>query len=476
MKLHEFLKKEYGFDCDVKDRWERYVNLWKSWYIGKVKQFHNYYIYNGKRRVRMSRASMQMAKKCCEDWADLLFNERCKISLADENSLEQLDEVLGYNNFWKFMNEAIEKAGACGTGAVVVSVHNMEYDEMAETLSVANSNTCIEFVDIEKIYPLSWKGKRITECAFASHEIIRGRKYLFLSVHRRNEQGNYIIENKVFDDRNGSITPVDNDDIISSFDTGSNRPWFAIISPQQANNICPDLPWGIPFFANAIDTLQALDLSFDCLQFEMSASKRRTFVRQEAINVDLKTGEIAETFDPNDVAFYVLPAGMNREDLVQTESSEIRSAAICETISKNLALFSSQVGLGFDKYKFDPVSMATATQVISQNSEMYRRKKKHETGLEDAIYDIIEAVAYAASTFGPYNINTDGLAIQFDQSIVEDKEAISNRALRELSAGVLAKYEYRMLVHGEDEETARAKIEEIELAEPDVKSLLGVGE
>ena len=476
MKIQDYLKNEFNYNPDVNDLWQKYIELWRSWYIGKVKKFHNYYIYNGKRKIKRVRASMQMAKKCCEDWADLLFNEKCKISLADDTSNEQLKEVLNKNDFWKFINDAVEKSGASGTGAVVVSVKDMEYDENTDVLSVENSETVIEYVDVDKIYPLTWKGRKITECAFASERTERGKKFIFLSVHTLNEQGNYVIKNKVFEDVNGSIKEIGADNIAEEFNTGSPKPWFAIISPQQNNNIYPDLPWGIPYFANAIDTLEALDLSFDCLQFEMSASRKRTFVRQEAMQVNLKSGELEETFDPNDVTLYVLPDGLNKDDLIQNDSSEIRSASICETISKNLSLFSSQVGFGYDRYKFDTVSMMTATQVISQNSEMYRRKKKHETGLENALFDIIEAVAYASTAFGKYNINTNGLAIQFDQSIVEDKEAISNRALREISAGVLSKVEYRMKVFGEDEETAKKKIEEIDKNEPSIQKLLGMSE
>ena len=65
------------------------------------------------------------------------------------------------------------------------------------------------------------------------------------------------------------------------------------------------------------------------------------------------------------------------------------------------------------------------------------------------------------------------MIIQFDDSIIEDKEAESNRALRELSAGVLSKVEYREKIFGETKEIAEKEIQEIEGAEPDVESLLG---
>lgn len=104
---------------------------------------------------------------------------------------------------------------------------------------------------------------------------------------------------------------------------------------------------------------------------------------------------------------------------------------------------------------------------------MFRRKKKHEIVLESAIYDIVHAMAYAASAFGTANINVDGLTVMFDDSIIEDKEAQSNRALRELSAGVKSPEEYRVEIYGESEEVAEQKIQSIQEKHPTMQSLIG---
>ena len=49
---------------------------WKSWYRGNVNNFHRYQIKNVKGHTRTcQRLSMQMAKKVCEDWTTLIFNE-----------------------------------------------------------------------------------------------------------------------------------------------------------------------------------------------------------------------------------------------------------------------------------------------------------------------------------------------------------------------------------------------------------------
>lgn len=130
------------------------------------------------------------------------------------------------------------------------------------------------------------------------------------------------------------------------------------------------------------------------------------------------------------------------------------------------------MAFGENHYHFDGTNLSTATAVISSNSKMARRMKKLQIGYESAIYDLVKAICYVSSTFGKYNLNTDDMVIQFDDSVVEDKNEESNRALRELSAGVLSKVEYRIKIYGESPEIAKKAIEEIEASEPTVNDLI----
>ena len=51
MKLEDFLAKTYNYNPDMKDAMKTYINQWKSWYQGNVKTFHNYFVYNGERKI-----------------------------------------------------------------------------------------------------------------------------------------------------------------------------------------------------------------------------------------------------------------------------------------------------------------------------------------------------------------------------------------------------------------------------------------
>lgn len=470
MKLEDFLVKNYGYNTAIKDSIRTYIEQWKSWYRGNVRTFHNYFIYNGNKKIRQQRFTMNMAKEISEDWSDILWSEKCEISLKDENSQEQFNELINDLDLYTTINRAIEKSGALGTSGVVISVYDLISNEDSMTLDVSNAKTRIDLVDIDWIYPLSWNNKEITECAFGSVEYIDGKKYVILSVHKKVGD-NYHIFNHLFRETNGLLTEIEQEDTIKDFDTKSNIKWFAIFEPLLTNNLYDNNPFGIPHYANAIDNLKAVDISFDALKNEINEGRKRTFVRADMFNYD--DGVQKLVFDPNDTTVYQLPTGATKDDLIQSDTDTLRTGQQIETLNTNLNILGNKVGFGENHYHFDGTNLSTATAVISSNSKLFRRKKKLEIGYESSIYDLVKAICYASSEYGQYNIDTEDMVIQFDDSIIEDKETESNRALRELSAGVIGKVEYREKIFGETKEIAEQNILEIEERQQDIDDILG---
>ena len=97
MKLEKFLQDTYGYNPEVKDNLSTFVEQWKSWYQGNVKSFHNYFIYNGKRKVKQQRYTMNMAKEISEEWADIIWSEKCRISFEDEKAQENANKLINAN-------------------------------------------------------------------------------------------------------------------------------------------------------------------------------------------------------------------------------------------------------------------------------------------------------------------------------------------------------------------------------------------
>jgi len=475
MKLEKFLQDNYNYNPEVKDNIKTYIEQWKSWYAGNVKSFHNYFIYNGQRKVNKKRFTLNMAKEISEDWADILWSEKCKISLKDESTQEQFDELVNSLDLYTVITQLIEKSGALGTEMAVVSAYDIIKNEDGMTLDVSNAKTRVNVVDIDWIFPLSWDNTGITECAFGSVKYIKGQKYVVLSVHKLNDQGNYVIYNHLFSETNGNLTEVlGQEGTENEFDTKSNVKWFATFKPLLTNNLFSDSPFGIPHYANAIDVMKTVDIDFDAFKNEVKDGKKRTWARADMFNYD--NGEQKLVFDPNDTDVYMLPKGATKDDLIQADAEDLRTDKQIGALNTSLNILGNKVGFGENHYHFDGTNLSTATAVISSNSKMARRMKKLQIGYESAIYDLVNAICYVSTVFGAYNLNTDDMVIQFDDSVVEDKEAESIRALREFSAGIISAVEYRMRIFGETKEIAEQQIREIQESEPDVKTIIGANQ
>ena len=475
MKLEDFLQINYGYNPEIKNALQTYIDQWKSWYQGNVLNFHNYFIYNGKKKIPQKRFTMNMAKEISEDWSDILWSEKCEISMVDEKSQEDFKELVDNLDLYSLINQSLEKSGALGTESTVVSVYDLIQNEDGMYLDVSNAKTRVDLVDIDWTFPLSWNNKEITECAFGSVEFVKGIKYIVLSVHKIGDKGNYIIHNHLFRDTNGNLTEItEENDTMKEFDTKSNIKWFSVFEPLLTNNLFNNSPFGIPHYANAIDNLKAVDISFDALKNEINDGRKRTFVRADMFSYD--DGSQRLVFDPNDTTVYQLPDGATKDDLIQSDSDSLRTGQQIETLNTNLNILGNKVGFGENHYHFDGTNLSTATAVISSNSKLFRRKKKLEIGYESAIYDLVRAICYASSMFGNYNINTEDMVIKFDDSIIEDKEVESNRAMREVQAGLISKEEYREKIFGETPEIAEKEIQKIKESNPSVDDLLGTRE
>ena len=155
--------------------------------------FHSYRVYNGQKRLLCRRAGLGMAKKVCEDWANLLMNERVRIRAAGEREQRFLDRVFAENRFPQAANRLQELKAALGTGAYVPRV--------------TGGKIRIDCLDAEHIFPLSWENGEIRECAFAAGRCAAGHDYLYLQLHR-TEGGLYEVENLLYLADGGRLEPL----------------------------------------------------------------------------------------------------------------------------------------------------------------------------------------------------------------------------------------------------------------------------
>lgn len=464
MNVNEVIQKATGKTQPLYDMGS-YIDNWLEWYTGDVKKFHNYTIYNGKRQVAMKRLTLNMGKRVCEDWANLLLNEKTDITISDKHSQEVVQKALEDCHFWQKGNEGVEKAFALGCGAFVVVVDGVGIDEVGNLVDTSKSKCKVKFVNATKIIPITFEDEEIIECAFVN---VNSDK-TYISIHVKNEQGNYEIHNLTCQGTGDNLGYIDEDDNII-FDTGSPLPWFAIVKPNIANNIDINSPLGVSVFANAINNLKEIDLIFDSYANEFILGKKRIFVNAKDWAINAKTGEEYDVFDSNDVVIYTLPEADDGKQIITDSTQTLRVADHITALQNQLNLFGYKCGLGTEHYKFDGSGIATATQVVSVNSEMFRNIKKHEIIIENALITLVKAMLYAINTFTADTVDTLAeVTIKFDDSIIQDESTERTQDLVDVNAGIMSKVEYRMKWYNEDEKTARKKIDELEATHITIK-------
>lgn len=442
---------------DVLYDMDGYIQNWLEWYKGDVAKFHNYTIYNGKKHNNMHRLTLNMAKRVCEDWANLLLNEKTDITVGDNATQTALHKTLQDCKFWQKGNEGIEKSFALGCGAFVTVVDGIGVNDDGTLADTSKAKVKVKFVNATKIIPITFEDEEITECAFVN----KNSDKTYISIHLKNDVGNYEIHNITCSGEGDNLSYVDDEDH-EVFDTANDLPWFQIIKPNIANNININSPLGVSVFANAMDNLKEIDLVWDSYANEFILGRKRIFVNAKTWAIDTKTGEEYDVFDANDVVIYTLPEDADGNQMITDSTQSLRVSDHIMALQNQLNLFGYKCGLGTEHYKFDSSGVATATQIISVNSEMFRNLKKHEIVLNDVLVGMTKSVLYALKMFAGESVNENAeITIKFDDSIIVDEATERAQDMVDMNAGVLSKAEYRAKWYNEDLQTAQKRIDEM---------------
>lgn len=448
--------KELGFNSIPKAFYSM-IQGWESWYKGDVKDFHNYTVWNGIEYMDCHRYSVGMAKKVSEDWANLLMNEKVKITLEGVEEQKFVDSVFTANNFWVKVNEMQERKAALGTVAYVPSVDNMTVNEDGVILKAGELR--INFCSAGYIYPLSWDNGVVKECAFVSVKEIDGKKYVYIQIHRLNN-GKYDIENRLYNANAevnlASVRGFENvPDVIH---TNSDKPQF-IIDRLNIANTEEDNPMGISVYAHAIDQLKGVDIAYDGYVNEFVLGKKRIIVKPEATK-DINGNPV---FDARETVYYALPEDSANGSMLEQVDMTLRTAEFNSGMQDMLNMLSSKCGFGENHYKFDRGSISTATQIVTENSSLFRTIKKHEIILDSVLVELCRTLLRMGHQYMGISLNENvKISVDFDDSIIEDKESDFNHDLRLLNAGIMNDWEFRAKWMNEDKDTAKKSLPRME--------------
>ncbi|KGL45409.1 portal protein [Listeriaceae bacterium FSL A5-0209] len=399
------------------------IDLWKKEYMNEPDRLKLNYLHNGQ-EVRRKMRTMRLGKVSARYMSKLLFNEKAKFVINNEDADKFIQKTLADNGFYKNFKRYLEYSMAMGGMAMKV-YHDQERVKIA-------------YAAADSFYPLSNDSEHVDECVIPNSFQKNGKYYTLLEWHEW-EGETYVISNELFEsDRSeelGTKVPLKllYDDLEARVPlTDVSRPLFVYVKPNIANNFNLTSPLGISIYANATDTMDTLDMMFDAFYQEFLLGKKKVLVPSSFVkSVTDDFGNTFQYFDTRDEAFYVYQGGMNADkDGITDVSVEIRSSDFIAAINAMLRIFAMQLGLSAGTFTFDENGLKTATEVISEKSETFQTKNEHSMLIEEALKDLFCTILEVGKIIGAYNgelVDKADMEINFDDSIADDDDTRINR-------------------------------------------------
>lgn len=231
----------------------------------------------------------------------------------------------------------------------------------------------------------------------------------------------YRIVTVCFDQAGNAVEP---EGVAGIVDTGCPYPTFAVVKPAVTNTRVDMSPYGQSVFADAIDAVQAVDLTFDALINEVDIAKMRAFLSDVMFDVqdDGSGKRVSIPFGKGDCT--VFRKVMSTEDTITEFAPALRTESQADAFRIALQMLGDLCGLGLTYFDFDNSGyVKTATEVSSDNSALMRNIRRHENALEGALVGISRAAMQCARGFGESIPDEGQVRVAFDDSIVTDTAA-----------------------------------------------------
>ena len=445
-----------------------YKGFYNAWHLIAAPTIENP---NAKRRM----AYLNLSKAVCSELAGMVWTDQTEVTVSTagvelaENEEDPLQKfvrksALEKNNFGVKMGETIEQAAALG-GAALKVWRDVRHDSEGREVEGSESLK-IGYCMADQFIPTAWDNAEISEAVFISRQAKGGYYYTRLEWHKWDGV-TYTITNELYradQYRTGSREPQDIlgmrvplAEIYPFLDEtatvdGVEKSMFSYFRTPTANNIDDNSPLGVSIYANAMETLHALDICFDSFVREFRLGKKRIIVPARMIKtvIDPVNGEPRRYFDATDETYEALSTDDPDSLKIQDNSIELRVDEHVSAMNAFLNIFCLQVGLSSGTFSFDAKSgLKTATEVVSENSKTYKTVKNFQNMIRPAVVRLVENIITVAAL---YDMKTeDGQSVRelaergytvnvaMDDGITQDRQTNINEGMALVGAGLLSK-------------------------------------
>ena len=483
------------------------VFIWKYLYRGLYKPWHVVPVTAVGAKPNETRQLFRLntAKAVSAELASLVWCEECQFSVSTAGWEEQvnedgvvtnpdplkgfIDDVLRKNAFGEKLQELIEQGMALG-GAAIKVWHEVRRDregnELPETGAIR-----LGYCMADQFVPLAWDNAQITEGVFISRRARKGWYYTRLEWHRWDGE-TYTITNELYKADMQRGANADSQDILGiRCPTAELEEMYPGLEPETvvpveeslfsyfrtpiANNIDDNSPLGVSIYANALETLHAIDICYDSFVTEFRLGKKKIIVPARFLRavVDPQTGRQVRYFDPNDET-YVGVADDDGTAGIHDISVELRVEEHVAALNALLSILCLQIGFSATTFSFDAQNgLKTATEVVSENSKTYKTIKTAQNQLRPMLEHLVRNIIDVAILYGMewQGQSVERLAaggyevkITFDDGVTQDRQTNLNEGVMLVNSGLLSKFTFltdRKYGQGLTEKDALAELDRI---------------
>ena len=489
------------------------IFVWKALYKGLYKPWHLVPVVAVGAKPNQTRQLFRLntAKAVSAELASLVWGEECEFSVSTAGWQERINEdgviinpdplkefiedVLDRNAFSEKMQELIEQGLALGGAAIKVWA---EPDKRVSRRTENGFDYPVREIRLgycmaDQFVPIAWDNARVTEGVFISRRAKKGWYYTRLEWHRWNGE-TYTITNELYKaDMQRGENAGENQDILGircplaemeelypglepETVVPVDESLFSYFRTPIANNVDDNSPLGVSIYANALETMHAIDICYDSLVTEFRLGKKKIIVPARFLRsvTDPQTGRQVRYFDPNDET-YVGVADDDGKVGVQDISVELRVEEHVAALNALLSLLCMQIGFSANTFSFDhnQRGIKTATEVVSENSKTYKTVRTVQNQLRPMLEHMVQNIIDVAILYG---MEWEGQSVErlaaggwevkvtFDDGVTQDRQTNLNEGILLVNSGLLSKYTFltdRKYGQGLTEKDALAELERI---------------
>lgn len=320
----------------------------------------------------------------------------------------------------------------------------------------------VDFIQGDEVYPTAYdQSGNITGAIFVQTVAQGGMFYTRLEMHEITPDG-YRISNRAFKSRTAgsmgrevALAEVQEWKDLAESVTIANvkKPLFGYFCPAVANSIDAKSPLGVSVFANAVNLIRDADRQYERFLWEFESGERAliansmAFKRDKNGNLKLPDRRLYRTLDVEDVDFF------------REWSPQLREKELADGLDKIYRQIEFNCGFAYGTLSTMDSRDRTAEEIRNSKQRSYSTITDNQKALKNALMDLVYAMDVWCTLGNLAPMGDYSISFEFDDSIAADRKTEFEEKNMLVSQGIMTPWEFRMWYFGEDEETARGKLE-----------------